>query len=165
MKNSIFSRVKLLVAACVVMSAFALMGCQQPTSDTVTEYVYITPLENTDGIIGTWVSTFGEKFVITNTDFKNEYNNSVCYAGDNLLIMKTGNDSGYLYIKYTTPYNSSDNGKWYAVRYTGLTNTSVILSGAYKSDGVSSTATLSEAVTTFTVANGYFAGSSNCTKQ
>ena len=44
-----------------------------------------------------------------------------------------------------------------------MTDTTVKISGAYKSGGVSATDTLAEAKTTFTEAGGYFGVYSDCT--
>ena len=65
------------------------------------------------------------------------------------------------WYRYST--TAPDAGKWYAISFKDLTASAVKVSGAY---GVkSSTATLEEAVTEFTVANGYFAYYSDCAKQ
>lgn len=70
------------------------------------------------------------------------------------------------YTKYTSWYRYSttapDVGKWYAVHYQNLTSESVELAGAYGK--VSSTTSLEEAKSEFTIANGYFTSHSECKK-
>ena len=128
-----------------------------------------------DALKGTWTSTAGEVFKITDTTLSNGGSWGDCYAGDNLTVVKTDETSGIIYIKYTRaatanwtystdPAEAPDIGKWYAVAYKNLALHSVELSGAYKADGKTSTETLEEAKTEFTVANGYFASYSECTK-
>uniref|UniRef100_UPI0023F7BCE2 hypothetical protein n=1 Tax=Treponema berlinense TaxID=225004 RepID=UPI0023F7BCE2 len=85
----------------------------------------------------------------------------------------------YIYIKYTRAYcsthsdsttytyiydeDAADVGKWYAIAFKELTASSVSLSGAYGT--ISSTSTLEEAISTFTIDNGYFSTYSECVKQ
>lgn len=150
-----------LLALSVVLFNFA--SCK--TEDDDPEYVNYS-------LFGSWTSTYSEVFTITTTSLSNAYGTSDCYAGDNLVVLYTNDDAtaGYIYIKYTRAMNSDytysesapDVGKWYAVAFKDLTSSSVSLSGAY--GAVSSTSTLEEAISTFTVANGYFASYSECAK-
>ncbi|PCG19057.1 hypothetical protein [Brachyspira sp. G79] len=68
------------------------------------------------------------------------------------------NASGMIYCKYTTApsYNQGVANKYYAIAFKDLTSDTIDICGAYKSDGVSATDTLSEAKLEFTEANGYF---------
>ena len=74
------------------------------------------------------------------------------------IVWYSDNASGMIYCKYTTApsYDQSVANKYYAIAFKDLTDTTVKISGAYKSGGVSATDTLSEAKTTFTEAGGYF---------
>jgi hypothetical protein len=153
MKHLKFSR---LFAAFAFVAILALAGCKQP--DEETHYA----------IEGTWVCDDGQKFIITNSTLTNYWGESEGYAGDNLTIVETSDNAGYIYIKYTRSldYNSptyysengEDVGKWYAVSYKSLTDTSVEIAGAsnYTNGGVSSCDTLEEAKEEFTIEKGYF---------
>ncbi|WP_149554063.1 hypothetical protein [Treponema pectinovorum] len=143
--------------------------------------------ESYGDIEGTWKSTYGEVYTITPTTFAAQGS----YEGNELKVIytNTANTQGYIYIKYTKAYESTttdpndaswqysswsnswyrysttapDVGKWYAISFKGLTSSSVQLSGAYGAK--SSTATLEQAIDTFTVENGYFSGYSSCSRK
>ena len=149
MKNIKFSR---LFAAFAFVACLALTACQQQAPETH------------KNIEGTWVSTFGEKWVITGSDLTNYYGTTVSYAGNEINVEESGS-SGYIYVKYTKAYSTSDVGKWYALHYKDLNGNGVKISGAYKAGGQTSCATLEAAKAEFTVANGYYASYSECTKQ
>ncbi len=182
MKNTLLSRRnanKVLFALFILFcSSFLFFGCKQVT-DTDSDESEVIPselgtLSSTDDLIGTWDGSYsGEYYTITTTTFDNGY-----YAGDNLYVYETSSTAGYIYFKYTTAmkddgsyeYSSDsseapDVGNWYAVAYKDLTSTSVSLSAAYLSSGETSTDTLAEAVSEFTIANGYFTYYSDCTKE
>lgn len=179
MKNLKFSR---LFAAAFVVACLAFTGCK-PEADNppAEEFVpeSLRTLTETDGIVGTWISIFGEKFEITASQFKNYYGSSECYVGDNLYLYELSEDSGIIYFKYTkalcpthTDYvndvyvydsDAPDAGKWYAVYYSDLNGDTVNISGA--SGKESSCATLEKAVNEFTVQNGYFSWYSGCYKE
>lgn len=155
----------LFAALTVVLFSASFTGCSDSV-ETETEYVLY-------GLNGTWVSpagaSFSETYTITDTTFAV----AGSYEGNELLIRKTGDDSGYIYLKYTKSMNTDysysesapDVGKWYAVSYKGLTQNTIQLSGAYKAGGVTSKETLEEAVEEFTIENGYFAYYSSLVKQ
>lgn len=158
-----------LLALSVVLFNFA--SCK--TEDDDPEYVNYS-------LFGSWTSSYGEVFKVTPTSLSNAYGTSDCYAGNNLVVSYTNDDetAGYIYIKYTRAYcsthsdaasysyvydtDAADVGKWYAVAFKELTSSSVSLSGAYGT--VTSTSTLEEAISTFTVENGYFSTYSECAK-
>lgn len=155
-----FSRFLAVFITVVSLCAF---GCKtQPEEDFISD------------LYGKWTSSFGEVFEISKDYFKNYGESWSCYEGDSIIIITNENDnaSGTIFLKYTVSMNSDysysdtapDVGKWYAVSYKNLTKNSVSLSGAYKSDGKTSTETLQEAKEEFTVENGYFASYSECTK-
>ena len=124
-------------------------------------------------IFGKWTDDSGSIYEITEDSFKNYGEGWSAYEGNSLKIIPNDDgNSGTIFLKYTVSANSDwsysntapDVGKWYAVSYKNLTKNSVSLSGAYKSDGKTSTETLEEAKEEFTVENGYFASYSECTK-
>ena len=155
-----FSRFLAVFITVVSLCAF---GCKtQPEEDFISD------------LYGKWTSSFGEVFEISKDYFKNYGEDWNGYEGDSIIIITNENDnaSGTIFLKYTVSANpdysysdtAPDVGKWYAVSYKNLTKNSVSLSGAYKSDGKTSTETLQEAKEEFTVENGYFASYSECTK-
>ena len=124
-------------------------------------------------IFGKWTDDSGSIYEITEDSFKNYGEGWSAYEGNSLeIIPNDDGKSGTIFLKYTVSMNSNfsysntapDVGKWYAVSYKNLTKNSVSLSGAYKSDGKTSTETFKEAIQEFTVENGYFASYSECTK-
>ena len=182
MKNSFFSfgrKAKAILAAAVIVFSFGLMSCQQETDDdnSLSDFLIYNYLSSDERIYGTWTSSYGENFIISGSTFSNAYNGSTTYAGDNVSISWTSATSGYIYFKYTRAakadwtYSSDsseapDVGKWYAVAFKDLQilKSTVSLSGAYKAGGATSTATLEEAKSEFTIENGYFARYSDCTR-
>ena len=85
------------------------------------------------------------------------------YAGANTTICfdTNRNTAGYIYFEYTRAY-CDDIGKWGAIRFKYLSESSVEFSKAYGAK--SSTDTLEEAMDEFTVDNGYFTVYSICKK-
>lgn len=161
MKNTKFSfnRAWLVLTALLmsVLVAVSFTSCKSDDDDA--------------SIYGTWVNktdTYTETYKITETMFSNGY-----YEGNNLTVIESSDSSGYIYIKYTKSMNDDwsysenapDVGKWYAISYKNLTDDTVSISGAYKSGGATSTETLDEAVSEFTIENGYFGTYSDCTRQ
>lgn len=161
MKNTKFSFNRAwLVLTALLMSALVAVFFTSCKSD-----------DDDASIYGTWVNktdTYTETYKITETMFSNGY-----YEGNNLTVIESSDSSGYIYIKYTKSMNDDwsysenapDVGKWYAISYKNLTDDTVSISGAYKSGGATSTETLDEAVSEFTIENGYFGIYSDCTRQ
>ena len=155
-----FSRFLAVFITVVSLCAF---GCK-----TQPEEVFISDL------YGKWTSSYDEVYEISKDYFKTYGTLGNGYEGDSIIIIPNENDnaSGTIFLKYTVSANpdysysdtAPDVGKWYAVSYKNLTKNSVSLSGAYKSDGKTSTETLEEAKEEFTVANGYFDFYSECKK-
>lgn len=156
-------RAKAVLFALVSVLAFSFSACNVTTEPEV-EYVY------NDLLVGTW--TDGTKYgtyIITNTTFEN----AGSYKGNNLVVQKLDSTSGYIYIKYTVSMNADysysetapDVGKWYAISYKDLGAEKISISGAYKEGGATSCETLDEAVTEFTVDNGYFGFYTSHTRQ
>ena len=161
MKNTKFSFNRAwLVLTALLMSALVAVSFTSCKSDADDASIY-----------GTWVNktdTYTETYKITETMFSNGY-----YEGNNLTVIESSDSAGYIYIKYTKAMNANysysetapDVGKWYAISYKNLTDDTVSISGAYKSGGATSTETLDEAVSEFTIENGYFGTYSDCTRQ
>lgn len=161
-------RAKAVLFALVSVLAFSFSACNVTTEPEV-EHVY-KQIDANDLLVGTW--TDGTKYgtyIITNTTFEN----AGSYKGDNLVVQKLDSTSGYIYIKYTVAMNADysysetapDVGKWYAISYKDLGAEKISISGAYKDDGATSCETLDEAVTEFTVDNGYFGFYTSHTRQ
>ena len=161
-------RAKAVLFALVSVLAFSFSACNVTTEPEV-EHVY-KQIDADDLLVGTW--TDGTKYgtyIITNTTFEN----AGSYKGDNLVVQKLDSTSGYIYIKYTVAMNAEysysetapDVGKWYAISYKDLGAEKISISGAYKDGGATSCKTLDEAVTEFTVDNGYFGTYSPLTRQ
>ena len=175
MKSTRFVFGRALAVLCALLFvSFGFMSCQQ---EDETEYVNYS-------LTGTWVNSYSggtSVYKITSSTFDNSgtssYNGTTStydsYAGNNLVVSYTNDEetAGYIYIKYTRAMNpdysysetAPDVGKWYAIAFKELTASSVSLSGAYGT--VSSTSTLEEAISTFTIDNGYFTTYSECVKQ
>ena len=171
MKNLKFSR---LFAAVMFVAVLGLTGCK-PEPETV----------EPKAIEGTWLdASYGKSYYkITASTFEN-YGEDLTgkaydsYAGDNVTIVETSETSGIIYMKYTKALcythsdfdngvytydaDAADVGKWYAISYKELTDTSVQLSGAVGAK--SSCETLDEAKEEFTAEKGYFSYYSSCAK-
>ena len=159
----------------VVSLSFSLASCKTDDNndDSLTSGI---------ALIGKWKDSYDSTYEISQNEFSNYGYGYDAYAGNNLVISITSNDfsSGYIYIQYTKAYcaehsnleeykytydnDSPDVGKWYAISYKELKENSIQLSGAYKYEGKTSTETLEEAITEFTIDNGYFGIYSDCTK-
>ena len=181
MKNLKFSR---LFAAVMFVAVLGLTGCkpEPEIKEKIVEKVYVArPLSVTNKIIGTWVSDWGEKYVISETDYDNysrydsnfEYHADqwfLYYSTNDLYMRKIDDNSGYIYCKFDDAdhvgYNATV-GQWYAIYYFDLTANSVKISGAAGAKGGCDT--LEEAMTEFTVENGYMSSASGkysvCTKE
>lgn len=163
-------RAKAVLFALVSVLAFSFSACNVTTEPEV-EHVY-KQIDADDLLVGTWTGgteQYPESYTITNTTFESKGS----YKGNNLVVQKLDSTSGYIYIKYTVAMNADysyletapDVGKWYAISYKDLGAEKISLSGAYKKGGATSCKTLDEAVTEFTVDNGYFGTYSSCTRQ
>ena len=157
----------------VVSLSFSLASCKTDDNndDSLTSGI---------ALIGKWKDSYDSTYEISQNEFSNYSDTYDSYAGNNLVISKTSENSGYIYIQYTKAYcakhsnleeykytydnDSPDVGKWYAISYKSLTASSIQISGAYKDGGETSTETLEEAMAEFTIENGYFSTYSECTK-
>ena len=95
MKNNLLK--KIFLSFGLLFSIVAFNSCIDPNN--VPDE--LTATENNGSIIGTWESSYGEKYVFSSTEFKNYYGNSETYTGNNLYIKKLSSTSGYIYLKYT----------------------------------------------------------------
>ena len=120
-------------------------------------------------LIGDWLnlSTIGsqygeEKYIYDGQTFTsvNLYTISV------EEISWTTDTSGFIYGKYTeNAYTPSNVGKYYAVSFKDLTETTISIAGAYHSEYGSSADSLNDAKANFTIDNGSFSTYSSCAKQ
>lgn len=156
----------------VVSLSFSLASCKTADDDNPLPQG-IEELSADSPLIGKWKDSYGSIYEISQTEFSNYGENYNSYAGKNLVISKSTDNSGYIYIQYTRAADKNwnyttdktkapDVGKWYSISFKELTNSSIKLSGAYGEK--TSTETLEEAITEFTIENGYFASYSDCTK-
>lgn len=87
----------------------------------------------------------------------------VTYAVKIEKIKWTSDTAGIMYGQYTAHYEDDKVGKYYAVSFKDLTESSISISGAWNRDtGIYAADTLKEAENIFTVANGSFMQYSDC---
>lgn len=113
-------------------------------------------------LLGTWENPkySGETYIYDGITFTS----SGSYKMKVKSIIWSSDASGIIYGRYTeNTYSPSVVGKYYAVSFKDLTDTSILISGAYK-DGKMSADTLVEAITEFTINNGYYSFYSSCKK-
>ena len=168
LRRTKFSAILLLLS----LSIFLASCKPEPDPETLLPQG-IEELSTDSPLIGKWQDSYNSIYDISQNEFSNYGDTYDSYAGNNLVISKTSENSGYIYIQYTKAYcaehstydnDSPDVGKWYAISYKSLTASSIQISGAYKYDGKTSTETLEEAMAEFTIENGYFAMYSDCVK-
>ncbi|MDR1100179.1 MAG: hypothetical protein LBL28_06820, partial [Treponema sp.] len=145
--------------------ALVFTGCPQPTDPE--EGVSVPK-----ALKGEWVSTYLENYQITDTEFSS-LTGGAGYRGDIVKVISEDASTGYIIIRYTenTSYPNAA-GRYYAVYYSNLNDSTAEFCGAYSStdvsDGIAGGATgkasQAEAEAAYTVANGYFGGSSTCYK-
>ena len=179
MKHLKFSR---LFAAALVVACLALTGCKPQTEEvTVEKVLVVRSLASTDKIIGTWTSSFGEKFEITTSAYNN-YSNwdyttnapgetyNLYYSTVTPYVYEISDTSGIIYSKFNDETHigyGADVGQWYALYYYELTDNKVKVLQAYKDGGKAACDSLEEAVKEFSIENKYFplSKSSACTKE
>lgn len=114
-------------------------------------------------LLGTWENkqpTYTETYIYDGITFTS----SGSYKMKVKSIIWSSDASGIIYGRYTeNTYTPSVVGKYYAVSFKDLTDTSISISGAYK-DGKMSADSLVEAITEFTINNGYYGTYSSCKK-
>lgn len=114
-------------------------------------------------LLGTWENkqpTYTETYIYDGITFTS----SGSYKMKVKSIIWSSDASGIIYGRYTeNTYSPSVVGKYYAVSFKDLTDTSISISGAYK-DGKMAADSLVEAITEFTINNGYYSTYSSCKK-
>jgi hypothetical protein len=156
----------LVLLLCLVMGAQVFLGCDANSGDDDDDFINMPDL-----LKGTWVSTYGEEYIITAKTFTSKYAGSVSYAGTVVNVREDGSGAGYITIKYTenSTYTTNAVGKYYVIHYKNLGASSMSLSSAYSasdpdpitgpygaSGGAAGKITQQEAEITYTVQNGYF---------
>lgn len=83
--------------------------------------------------VGTWKNTYGETYNITESTFICD-SNGYGFEAANLVVDKKDNKSGVFYMQITKNNswwsNSDPVGKWYAVAFKNMTDTTLSLSNA-----------------------------------
>ena len=161
MKNIKFSR---LFAAMMFVAVLSFAGCKQQPEEQVSPYA----------IEGTWLDpVFNQKYIITHDELKNYYSgDGASYAGNNLVVEELSETSGTIFIKatatlcpthsdtahgvYVYDNDAPDVGKWYAVSYKDLTETTVKFAGASKNYAAVYSDSLENAKKELTIGNGCF---------
>ena len=122
------------------------------------------PYNDNSRLLGTWENkqpTYTETYIYDGITFTsiNTYKMEV------ERIIWNSDASGIIYGRYiTNSFYTNVVGKYYAVSFKDLTYSSVSISGAYKKDGKIATDSLVEAITEFTINNGYYSLYSSCKK-
>ena len=159
----------------VVSLSFSLVSCKTDDNNDDSLTSGIEELSTDSPLIGKWQDSCSSIYKISQNEFSNYGDTYLSYEGNNLVISKTSENSGYIYIQFTRAADENwnyttdkekapDIGNWYTISYKDLEENSIQLSGAYKYEGKTSTETLEEAITEFTIDNGYFGIYSDCTK-
>ena len=114
-------------------------------------------------LLGTWENkqqTYTETYIYDGINF-----DAGSYKMKVKSIIWSSDASGIIYGRYTeNTYSPSVVGKYYAVSFKDLTDTSISISGAYKEKGKIATDSLVEAINEFTINNGYYSFYSSCKK-
>ena len=117
-------------------------------------------------LVGTWISTYNETYIYDGITFTSAYDGKNSYVVKVERVIYSSDTAGIIYGKYTeNSYYKDVVGKYYAVSFKDLTDSSISISGAYKSDGKTGTDTLWQAIKEFTIDNGYFGTYSACERK
>lgn len=169
-------QIKILLT--ILMALVLSVSCSKNNPNDPTSTIAGTDNANFSKLKKNWISDYGagyELYNITENSLESagSYNNLPETVGYKISIEEiswnSDNTSGIIYGKYTIDNNNNNKnlGKYYAVSFKNLTDTSISICGASKQleDGSydSSAETLQEAKTKFTEDNGYFAYYSDCT--
>lgn len=187
MKHSLFNaEKKISITLFVLTILFSSISCKmQEDLDPEVLPENLVKLEESSSILGNWKSQFGEVYKIQQNNFENyfkDYNSDnliLYYTAENLYTYKETETSGYIYFQFNNEdyigsksYNQAtyesvpaEVGQWYAIHYKNLSNNSIYICQASKSDGTDYCFDkLEDAVKILTVDNGYFSYYSECTK-
>lgn len=120
------------------------------------------PYNDNSRLLGTWENkqqTYTETYIYDGINF-----DAGSYKMKVKSIIWSSDASGIIYGRYTeNTYNPSVVGKYYAVSFKDLTDTSISICGAFKG-GKMAADSLVEAITEFTINNGYYGTYSSCKK-
>lgn len=120
------------------------------------------PYNDNSRLLGTWENkqpNFTETYIYDGINF-----DAGSYKMKVKSIIWSSDASGIIYGRYTeNTYNPSVVGKYYAVSFKDLTDTSISICGAFKG-GKMAADSLVEAITEFTINNGYYSTYSSCKK-
>lgn len=124
------------------------------------------PYNDNSRLLGTWISTYNETYIYDGKTFTSAYDGKNSYVITVERIIYSSDTAGIIYGKYTenSTYGDAVVGKYYAVSFKDLTYNNISISGAYKSDGKTGADTLVEAISEFTINNGYYSLYSSCKK-
>ena len=121
------------------------------------------PYNDNSRLLGTWENkqpNFTETYIYDGINF-----DAGSYKMKVKSIIWSSDASGIIYGRYiTNSFYTNVVGKYYAVSFKDLTDTSILISGAYKEKGKIATDSLVEAITEFTINNGYYSFYSSCKK-
>lgn len=120
------------------------------------------PYNDNSRLLGTWENpTYkDETYIYDGITFTS----SGSYKMKVKSIIWSSDASGIIYGRYTeNTYSPSVVGKYYAVSFKDLIDTSISICGAYK-DGKMAADSLVEAISEFTINNGYYGTYSSCKK-
>lgn len=147
------------------------VSCASPNDPTNTAW---KENPNHDLLKNSWydVASPDSTYNYDGTTFSSSWQGTVSYSFTvEQIVWGSDNTSGIIYGKYTAnTYSPGLVGKYYAISFKGLTDSSVSICAASKNIGTtenpiydSSAETLDEAKTKFTEADGYFGYYSACT--
>lgn len=115
--------------------------------------------ETTPSLVGTFASSFGDSFTVSGDGKTFTYDDGFGggYAGTIVNDPDFTAESGYIIIQITESGWGQTIGNYLAIHWKDFTGDAVKEAGAYKSGGLETAASQSEAESEFTVENGYFA--------
>lgn len=150
MKTKKFSKIH-TCSLLVVFLFIAIISCNK------------NPYNDNSRLLGTWENkqpNFTETYIYDGINF-----DAGSYKMKVKSIIWSSDASGIIYGRYiTNSFYTNVVGKYYAVSFKDLTDTSILISGAYKEKGKIATDSLVEAITEFTINNGYYSFYSSCKK-
>ncbi len=154
---------KCLFAALALFLCFTTFSCQQTESNEL--YVY-----------GSWTALTQNTYTISLSGISmKDSSGSKTYEGSNITIIPYSSTAGMIFVKLTralktgsttiyteTASESTDVGNWIGFLYKDLTSVSISIKKASKSSGKTSMSTLNEAISEFSIDNGYFSEFDYC---